>query len=98
MKYKTRVCFNYQNWLIERVFSSLLTQKSAEKLQTLFACNIWIGILETIKMCILNKWEKYSKTEQQKVVESFSKAMYLNSKTINIDGTSCCTWLPLAYD
>ena len=31
MKYKTHVCFNYQNWLIESVFISHVTQKSDEK-------------------------------------------------------------------
>ena len=31
MKYKTHACFNYRNRLIERVFISHVTQKSAEK-------------------------------------------------------------------
>ena len=31
MKYKAYVCFNYQNLLIEIVFISHITQKSAEK-------------------------------------------------------------------
>ena len=31
LEYKTLVCFNYQNWLIEIVFIFHVTQKSAEK-------------------------------------------------------------------
>ena len=32
MKYRAHVCFNDQNWLIQSVFSSHITQKSAENM------------------------------------------------------------------
>ena len=33
MKYKTRVCFNYENWLIASVFISHIPRKSAVKME-----------------------------------------------------------------